>query len=82
MRLRFGSWRLPFNEFGIFHYSVHGIFFLIFIFALNKPNTSLFFGLYVEINGVIFIPTSLCVFNKVFLVILIAFKMPVLITWS
>ena len=83
MRLRFGSWRLTF---------MNSVFFIIllivssclkiFIFAINIPNTSLFFGLYVEINGVLFIPTSLYVLNKVFLGILIVFKMPVSITWS
>ena len=83
MRFRFGSWRLPFMNlvFFIILFIVSSCL-KIFIFALNIQNTSLFFGLYVEINGVMFIPTSLCVFNKVFLGILIAFKMPVLITWS
>ena len=83
MRLRFGSWRLPLMNLVFFIILFIVLSFLkIFIFSFNIPNTSLFFGLYVEINGVMFIPTSLCVFNTVFLVIAIAFKMPVLITWS
>ena len=82
MRLRFGSWRLPFMNLVFFIILFIVLSCLkIFIFAFNIPNTSLFFGLYVEINGVMFISTSLCVFNKVFLGISIAFKMPVLITW-
>ena len=77
MRLRFGSWRLPFMNLVFFIILFIVLSCLkIFIFAFNIPNTSLFFGLYVEINGVMFISTSLCVFNKVFLGISIAFKMP------
>ena len=83
MRLRFGSWRLPFMNLVFFIILFIVLSCLkIFIFAFNIPNTSLFLGLYVEINGVMFIPTSLCVFHKVFLGIFIAFKMPVLMTWS
>ena len=83
MRLRFGNWRLPFMNLVFFIILFIVLSCLkIFIFAFNIPNTSLFFVLYVEINGVMFISTSLCVFNKVFLGISIAFKMPVLITWS
>ena len=62
MRLRFGSWRLPFMNFVFFIILFIVLSCLkIFIFAFNIPNTSLFFGLYVEINGVMFISTSLCV---------------------
>ena len=44
------------------------------------PNTSLFLGLYVEINGVMFSSTFFCVFNKIFLGIRKALKIPALIT--
>ena len=54
--------------------------FKISILVFNMPNTSLFLGLYVEINGVMFSSTSFCVFNKIFLGIHKALKIPALIT--